>query len=45
VVSVDVADLEAPDLQQEVLRLLRRVKKLAALLRLVLALFDARGSR
>ena len=38
VVSLDVTDLSASALQQEVLELRRRVKKLTALLRLVLAL-------
>jgi hypothetical protein len=38
VVSLDVTDLSAPELQQEILRLRRRVKKLCALLRLALAL-------
>jgi hypothetical protein len=33
VVSLDVTDLKAPELQQEVLRLRRRVKKLTALMR------------
>ena len=37
VVSLDVADLTEPELQHEVLRLRRRVKKLTALLRLALA--------
>ena len=35
VVSLDVADLSAPALHQEVLELRRRVKKLKALLRLL----------
>src|SRR5215813_4892838 len=38
VVSLDVANLKALEIQQEVLRLRRRVKKLTALLRLALAL-------
>ena len=38
VVCLDVADLAVPELQQEVLKLRRRVQKLTALLRLVLAL-------
>ena len=37
VVCLDVADLTEPDLRQEVLQLRRRVQKLTALLRLVLA--------
>ena len=37
VVSLDVTDLRAAELQQEVLELRRRVKKLTALLRLALA--------
>jgi hypothetical protein len=37
VISLDVTDLRASELQQEVLELRRRVKKLTALLRLVLA--------
>jgi hypothetical protein len=43
VVGLDVTDLRASELQQEVLRLRRRVKKLTALLRLALALL--RSSR
>ena len=38
VVSLDVADLTEPELRQEILKLRRRVQKLAALLRLALAL-------
>jgi hypothetical protein len=38
VVGLDVTDLRALELQQEVLRLRRRVKKLTPLLRLALAL-------
>src|SRR5206468_1143971 len=38
VVSLDVTDRRAPELQQEILKLRRRVKKLTALLRLALAL-------
>ena len=38
VVSVDVADLTERELREEVLKLRRRVQKLAALLRLALAL-------
>ena len=45
VVSLDVTDLRAAELQQEVLALRRRVKKLAALLRLALALLEARDAR
>ena len=37
VVSLDVTDLRTSELQQEVLELRRRVKKLAALLRLALS--------
>jgi hypothetical protein len=36
VVSLDVTDLRLPELQEEILRLRRRVKKLTALLRLAL---------
>ena len=43
VVRLDVADLRAPELQQEVLALRRRVKKLTALLRLALALLRTSG--
>ena len=43
VVSLDVADLTEPELRQEILRLRRRVEKLAALLRLALALLQASG--
>ena len=43
VVSLDVTDLSASALQQEVLELQRRVKKLTALLRLVLALLRSSG--
>jgi hypothetical protein len=43
VVSLDVMDLSASALQQEVLELRRRVKKLTALLRLALALFRSSG--
>jgi len=38
VVGLDVADLTEPELRQEVLKLRRRVRKLAAPLRLVSAL-------
>ena len=41
VVSLDVADLTEPELRQEILKLRRRVEKLAALLRLALALLQA----
>jgi hypothetical protein len=44
VVSRDVTDLRAPELQQEILRLRRRVKKLNALLRLALVLLRSSGS-
>ncbi len=43
VVSLDVADLTEPELRQEILTLRRRIQKLAALLRLVLALLQASG--
>ena len=43
VVSVDVTHLKAPELQQEILKLRRRVKKLTALLRLALALLRSSG--
>src|SRR5712692_4565772 len=43
VVSLDVTDLRASELQQEVLHLRRRVKKLTALLRLALALLRSSG--
>ena len=43
VVSVEVTDLKALELQQEVLKLRRRVKKLTALLRLTLALLRSSG--
>src|SRR5262245_37114851 len=43
VVSLDVASLKALELQQEVLELRGRVKKLAALLRLTLALLRTSG--
>jgi hypothetical protein len=43
VVSLDVTDLKASELQQEVLELRRRVKKLTALLRLALALLRSSG--
>jgi hypothetical protein len=44
VVRVDVTHLKAPELQQEIVKLRRRVKKLTALLRLALTCFEARGS-
>jgi hypothetical protein len=43
VVGLDVADLTEPELRQEVLKLRRRVHKLAALLRLALALLRTSG--
>ena len=43
VVSVDVTNLKPPELQQEILKLRRRVKKLTALLRLALALLRSSG--
>jgi hypothetical protein len=43
VISLDVTDLRASELQQELLELRRRVKKLTALLRLVLALLRSSG--
>jgi transposase InsO family protein len=43
VVSLDVTDLRASELHQEVLELRRRVKKLTALLRLALALLQSSG--
>jgi putative transposase len=45
VVSLDVTDLSSSALQQEVLELRRRVKKLTALLRLALALLRSSGFR
>ena len=45
VVGLDVADLTEPELRQEVLKLRRRVHKLTALLRLVLALLRTSGFR
>ena len=45
VVGLDVADLTEPELRQEVLNLRRRVQKLRALLRLVLALLRTSGFR
>ena len=43
VVSLDVTDLRAAELQQEVHELRKRVKKLTALVRLVLALLRSSG--
>jgi hypothetical protein len=43
VVSLDVTDLRTPELQQGIVRLRRRVKKLTALLRLALALLRCSG--
>src|SRR6266849_8888113 len=43
VVSLEVTNLTAAELQQEVLELRRRVKKLTALLRLALALLRSSG--
>lgn len=45
VVSLEVTDVAAPELRQEILKLRRRVEKLAALLRLALALLHASGFR
>jgi hypothetical protein len=45
VVSVDVASLAEAELRQEILKLRRRVEKLAALLRLALALLHTSGFR
>jgi putative transposase len=45
VVSLEAADLTEPELRQEILKLRRRVEKLAALLRLALALLRASGFR
>ncbi len=45
VMSLEVADLTEPELRQEILRLRRRVQKLAALLRLALALLQTSGVR
>jgi hypothetical protein len=45
VVCLDVADLTEPEFRQEVLKLRRRVRKLAALLRLALALLRTSGFR
>ena len=45
VVSLEGADLTEPELRQEILKLQRRVEKLAALLRLALALLGTSGFR
>ena len=45
VVTLDLADLTEPELRQEILMLRRCVEKLAALLRLALALLRASGFR
>ena len=45
VLGLDVADITEPELRQEVLKLRRRVQKLTALLRLVLALLRTSGFR
>jgi transposase InsO family protein len=45
VVTMDLADLTAPELGQEILKLRRRVEKLAALLRLALAVVHASSFR
>src|SRR6266851_4087250 len=45
VICLDVADLTEPELQQEVLKLRRRVQKLTTLLRLALALLRTSGFR
>src|SRR5262245_61164715 len=45
VISVDVADLTDAELRHEILKLRRRVEKLAALLRLALALLQTSGFR
>jgi transposase InsO family protein len=45
VVCLDVTELTEPELRQEVVKLRRRVRKLMALLRLVLALLQASGFR
>jgi putative transposase len=43
VVSLEMAELTEPELRQEILKLRRRVEKLAALLRLAMALLRASG--
>src|SRR5215472_5806556 len=45
VVCLDVTELTDPELRQEVVKLRRRVRKLTALLRLVLAVLQASGFR
>jgi putative transposase len=45
VVSLGVADLAEPELRQEIMKLQRRVEKLAALLRLAVALLQSSGCR
>jgi putative transposase len=45
VVSLDLPNLTEPELRQEILKLRRRVQKLAALLRLALALLQTSGFR
>jgi putative transposase len=45
VVTLELADLTEPELRHEILKLRRRVEKLAALLRLALALLHASGFR
>jgi putative transposase len=45
VVSLELANLTEPELRQEILKLRRRVRKLAALLRLALALLQTSGFR
>jgi hypothetical protein len=45
VVTLELADLKASELRQEILKLRRRVEKLAALLRLALAPLQASGFR
>ena len=45
VIGLEVADLTEPELRQEIRKLQRRVEKLAALLRLALALLHASGFR
>jgi hypothetical protein len=44
VVSLDLADLTEPELRQEILKLRRRVQKLAALFRLVLAVVNRQST-
>jgi hypothetical protein len=45
VVTLELADLAEPELRQEILKLRRRVEKLAAVLRLALALLHVSGFR